>query len=134
MKSQMIRVISSPSSSTTGFATLIFAISSLVNAQSKTGRRATCTLRTCLPHNACRRNGEERATRKAVFIRASLVCPGSGVRSRLAHHDDMHPARAVRAQKQGLLDIAGARRAGDVVHRARHHTLAVGGAQALPHG
>src|SRR5215204_2642734 len=41
------------------------------------------------------------------------------------HHDHVQPARAVGAEDQRLLDVGGARRAGDPVHGARHRARLV---------
>ena len=50
------------------------------------------------------------------------------------HHDDVQPPRAVRAEDERLLDVAGARRAGDQVDRARQRALAVARPELRPDG
>ena len=73
-----------------------------------------------------------RASPRANRSLSSRLVPASAI----VDQHDMEPARPVRAELEPLLDIAGARRAGDEIDRARHGRAAVRsahcGAQPVP--
>ena len=64
------------------------------------------------------------------YFRAQMSRAGSS----FLDDDHMQPARAVGAEQQGLLDVAGAGGAGDQVHGARHRAFAEGEAHPGPDG
>ena len=77
-----------------------------------------------------------RGVRFLLFLgHGASPCEGTtppGSAGSIAQDDDMQPARPMGAQHDLLLDIAGARGAGDEVDRARRDGLAIGRAQAIP--